>query len=123
MIVRLCAFVTSVSKAASAPPSDVTSGLWGGGIRFIDRTRKDFHDIVTHTIVSVLTVTDKHYLEEVRPLATKIILERLRKRLENVVSRYRSLLKTKLGKLIVVVSNVVKSFLTKNSCLYYYCKK
>ncbi len=76
--------------------------MWSSGVRFIDRTSKDFHGIMTHTIVNVLAVTDKHYLEEIRPLATKTILERLRKRLENVVSRYRSLLKTELGKLIVI---------------------
>ncbi len=78
--------------------------MWSSGVRFIDRTSKDFHGIMTHTIVNVLAVTDKHYLEEIRPLATKTILERLRKRLENVVSRYRSLLKTELGKIVVVPS-------------------
>ena len=88
--------------------------MWGSGVRFIDRTSKDFHDIMTHTIVNVLAVTDKHYLEEVRPLATKTILERLRKRLENVVSRYRSLLKTELGKLIVVACNAVNHYWLKN---------
>ena len=56
---------------------------------------------MTHTIVTVLNVTNKHYLKEIRPLVTKTNLERLRKRLENVVSRYHSLLKTELGKLIV----------------------
>ena len=80
--------------------SQVTNGMWSSGVRFIDRTSKDFHDVMTHTIVTVLGVTDKHYLEEIRPLATKTVLERLRKRLENIVSRYRGILKTKLGKLI-----------------------
>ena len=106
----MCAFVTSISNGISTPPSQVTNGMWGSGVRFIDRTSKDFHDIMTHTIVNVLTVTDKHYLEEIRPVATKTILERLRKRLENVVSRYRSLLKAELGKVIVAASNTVKCF-------------
>ena len=88
--------------------------MWGSGVCFIDRTSKDFHDIMTHTIVNVLAVTDKHYLEEIRPLATKTILERLRKCLENVVSRYHGLLKTKLGKLIMVANSTVDCFLAKS---------
>ena len=54
---------------------------------------------MTSNIVRALAVTDMNYLEEIRPLATKTVLERLRKRLENVVSRYRGLLKNKLGTL------------------------
>lgn len=71
--------------------------MWENGVRFIDRTGRELHDIMTSNIVRALAVTDMNYLEEIRPLATKTVLERLRKRLENVVSRYRGLLKSKLG--------------------------
>ena len=77
--------------------SQVTNDLWENGVRFIDRTGRELHEIMTSNIVRALQVTDMNYLEEIRPLATKTVLERLRKRLENVVSRYRGLLKNKLG--------------------------
>ena len=60
--------------------SQVTNGMWSSGVRFTDRTSKDFHGVMTLMIVSVLGVTDKHYLEEICPLATKTVLERLHQR-------------------------------------------
>ena len=80
--------------------SHVHSAFWSNGVRLLDRKSPQFTQLVKNSMTKVLHVTDANYMNELFPVFSKIFLDRLTKKFENVKSRYRASL-TQLGRCTV----------------------
>ena len=78
------------NQCPSQSRSFVQSRLWGCGLRFLDKSKSFCINVIKDAMRDTLHVSDPDYLEELFPWFSKLLMERLNKRADNVKSKYRA---------------------------------
>lgn len=74
----------------SPPQSFVKTRLWARGLRFLDKSKPLCINIIKDAMKDTLHIADKEYLDELFPWFSKLFMERLNKRADNIKSKYRA---------------------------------